>query len=809
MIYNKCVLFIFALLFCSGGDLFSQFNITGKVKTEKNENVPFAVVGIKNSQHSVIANSEGEFKLNALKTGTYILNTTCLGYLNRTDTLIVNSDTEINPILMASSKQLEEAVVKASRVDKGSGMAFSNVDTETLKKQNLGQDAPYMLNLLPSVVVNSDAGNGIGYTGIRIRGSDGTRINVTINGVPVNDAESQGTYFVDMPDLVSSVNNIQVQRGVGTSANGAGAFGGSINFQTNELKVKPYANLISTAGSFNTFRNTLALGTGLIDNKFSIDARASLIKSDGYIDRASTDLGSYYWSAAFYAKKTVFKFINFYGKEKTYQAWNYVPEDSIKNGNRTYNSCGQYVDANGQTQYYKDETDNYAQNNFQFHVIHQFNSRLNLNLTAHYTKGLGYYEQYRPGSAFSEYNLQNVITAKNDTITSTDLIRRLWLNNDFAGGIFNMYYTANPKLAFTLGGGYNTYFGQHYGTIIWAQYASNSTKDYQYYKNTANKNDGNLYLKTNWKPLSGMNVFVDLQVRKVAYSFLGFNDSLQSQMQDQSYTFFNPKLGLSYDVNGRMNLYASLAVANKEPNRDDFVQSSPASRPKPEQLIDLEAGLKYSANNLFMAVNVFNMQYNNQLVLNGQINNVGNYNRVNVPSSFRRGIELELNAGLNKYFEIGGNLTLSNNNINNYTEYIDSSDVDYTINTQYKKTYQNADISFSPSVISSFILTIKPFTGMELALINKYVGRQYLDNTSNKNRCIQPYYVLDARVNYTIKTKVIPEIQLMLSVYNAFSRAYETNGYTYSYYTGPALNTFNFLAPAAPLNFLAGVSLKF
>lgn len=822
MTLKKYAAFLLTILFCFNETLQAQWKIDGQVKTREGEKVPFAYIGIKDSQLAVVANEEGQFQLKSLKSGTYIITYGGIGYLNEIDTVVLTADIFLNLQLISSSKQLEEAVIKASRVDKGSGMTFSNVDSETLKKQNLGLDAPYMLNTLPSAVINSDAGNGIGYTGVRIRGTDGTRINVTVNGVPQNDAESQGTYFVNMPDLTSSVDNIQVQRGVGTSLNGSAAFGGSINFLTNELKIKPYANLITTAGTYNTFRNTLALGTGLINNKFAVDGRASYIKSDGYIDRATSDLRSYYLSASYYAKKTVFKFINFNGKEKTYQAWYYVPEDSIKNGNRTYNPSGEYLDANGQVQYYDDETDNYQQNNFQLHVIHQFNSRINLNLTAHYTKGKGYYEQYRSDAAFSDYNLPSIKTDSGDVIESTDLIRRLWLNNDFVGGIFNLYYTMSSKIDFTFGGGYNTYFGQHYGTIIWAQYASNFTKDYEYYRNTANKNDGNIYLKTNIKPSERFNIFIDLQVRKIDYDFLGFNDSLESEMQNQMYTFFNPKLGLSYDLNTRFNLYASLAVANKEPNRNDFTQSSPSSRPKPEQLIDLEAGVKYTANRLIMTLNIFNMKYNDQLVLNGQINDVGAYNRINVENSFRRGFEFELNAGVTKYLNIGGNVTVSNNKIKNYTEYTDSSDVDYTYYNQSKKTYENTDISFSPRVVSSLIFSFKPIKGLEIAIINKYVSRQFLDNTSNSennflqldnsintSRSIKPYYILDARLNYTIETKVIPEIGFMLSVFNVLSTSYETNGYTFSYYTGPTLNTFNYLAPSSPIYFLAGFSLKF
>ncbi len=802
---------LFAIVMATTLTVKSQNTITGNIKSVTGEPVAFATISIRNTQLNTISNEEGRFSMKNIKSGTYVIDIKCLGYESKVDTVLISSTTSYSPILNLSNKELDEVVVNATRVDKNSGMAFSNVDSETLKKQNLGQDAPYMLNQLPSVVVNSDAGNGVGYTGLRIRGSDGTRINVTINGVPVNDAESQGTFFVNMPDFVSSTNNIQVQRGVGASSNGAGAFGASINFQTNQLNEKPYAHAISTAGSFNTFRNTLAVGTGLLNNKFTLDARASTISSNGYIDRAKSNLQSYYLAAGYYGKKSVIKFINFLGQEKTYQAWYYVPEDSLKTGNRTYNPSGQYYDASGKVHYYKNETDNYKQNNFQLHFIHQINSKMSFNITGHYTKGAGYYEQFKQAQSLLAYNMNNVITPKGDTIIGSDIIRRLWLDNDFAGGIFNFNFSPNTKLAFTLGGGYNTYFGRHFGRVMWAQYASNSEIDHQYYYQTANKNDGNIYFKTNYKPVSNLNVYVDLQVRNVDHRFLGFTDSLavKTKYQNQTYTFFNPKFGLSYDVNANINVYASLAVGNKEPNRNDFVQSSPTSRPKPEQLVDIEAGLKYQLKKIYLAANFFNMQYKNQLVLNGKVNDVGAYNRINVASSYRRGVELEINANINKYFTLGGNITLSQNKIDMFIDYTDSSDAAYTIFTQYKKEYKNTDISFSPNVISSVVFVIKPIKNMEITFTNKYVGQQFLDNTSNYNRSINPYNVVDARFNYTLKTKLIPEITFMFSVYNLLNVKYETNGYTFSYYTNEKLNTYNYKAPAAPTNILGGIGFKF
>jgi iron complex outermembrane receptor protein len=608
------------------------------------------------------------------------------------------------------------------------------------------------------------------------------------------------------------VNNIQVQRGVGASSNGAGAFGASINFQTNELKEKPYANVISTAGSFDTYRNTIAAGTGLLNNKFTLDARASKITSQGYIDRAASDLSSYYLAAGYYGKKSVLKFINFTGREKTYQAWNYVNEDSIKAGNRTYNEIGQYTDANGRLQFYKNQTDNYNQNNSQLHFIHQVNSKMSFNLTGHYTKGKGYYEEYKEDESFSKYGLADPGLLINDSVpvTSTDIIRRRWLDNDFVGGLFNFNYTAASNLNFILGGGYNTYYGRHFGRVIWAQYASDSETDHEYYHNTANKNDANVYIKTNYKPLAALNVFVDLQVRKVDYRFYGIDQTFMETTQTKSFVFFNPKAGLSYNLNKAMNVYASVAVGNKEPNRNDFVENTPGNRPKHEELLDMEAGAKYAAKKITASVNFYNMQYKNQLVLNGELNDVGAAKRINVDESLRRGIEVELAAELNRYFSIGGNLALSQNKIKKFVEHIDSSNADYSVYTQHVNEYSNTDISFSPNVVASAFFTIKPVKNLEVSFINKYVGRQYLDNTSNIKRSINPYNSLNLQLNYTVKTKLIPEISFMLSVYNLLNAQYETTGYTFSYYyDSPNLTTTNYLAPSAPLNFLGGISLKF
>lgn len=796
---------VMLFLFASCIDAVAQIKFTGKITNEKNEPISFAVIGVKKGFASGISNAEGNFKLEHLPTGIHVIEIKYLGYRSISDTIKLNTDFSKDYTMLLDNKTLDEVVVQSTRVGKFSGMAFSDIGKDELAKNNLGKDVPMILDQMASVVINTDAGNGVGYTGLRIRGSDGTRINVTINGVPVNDAESQGTFFVNMPDLMSSVNSIQVQRGVGASSNGAGAFGASINFQTNQLNEKAYGQLISTTGTYNTFRNTIAVGTGLLNNKFTIDARASKITSDGYIDRAKSNLGSMYLAAGYYGKKDVIKFIAFTGKEKTYQAWYYVSEDSLKKGNRTDNPAGIYFDTNGKLQYYNNETDNYQQDNYQLHYIRSVGSKTSFNLTGHYTKGRGYYEQYKQGQSLSSYKMSDVITEKGDTITSTDLIRRLWLDNDFVGVIGNVNYKATSKLSFVLGGGYNDYYGKHFGRVLWAQYASNSTIDHEYYKNTGAKKDANLYLKINYNPLNNLYLFIDVQQRMINYSFVGYDNLLNSTKQSASLSFLNPKAGLSYLINSELNFYTSIAIGNKEPNRDDFVNSTPTSRPKAEQLTDLEMGGRYLNNNLSIQINGFNMAYKNQLALTGKVNDVGAYTRVNVDKSYRRGIEIEFAYKPVKYISLSGNLSLSQNKIVEFKEFID----DYDNGGQVEHVYKNTDISFSPNTISSACITFIPIHNLEIAFINKYVDRQYLDNTGKSERSIKPYNYNDLRLNYSFKFKSQTELGFMFTLSNMFNTVYETNGYTYGYYLGNQLNTYNYLAPAAPVHFMGGISLKF
>ncbi len=796
------------VLCCASLFVKAQFSIIGKISLADGSAAAFAPIGIQQTFMSTTSSEDGIFRFDNLNLGTYILVTKLVGYKTRLDTVFLDKTKLVGIQLKPSDVNLDEIIVNTNRVNKGSGMAYSDVSKEQLDKQNLGQDVPILLNNLTSVVANSDAGNGIGYTGLRVRGSDATRVNVTINGVPVNDAESQGTFWVNMPDLVSSVNSIQLQRGVGASSNGAGAFGASLNLETTALNEKPYAQVMASGGSFNTLRTTLAAGSGLIAKKFAIDVRGSQITSDGYIDRAASTLRSYYLSAGYYGKKTIIKAISFNGWEKTYQAWYYVPEDSIKKGNRTFNPAGLYYDKDGKNKYYDNETDNYNQNNNQLHFIHTINDKWRVAITGHYTKGKGYYEQFKQNDTYAKYDIPDFIK-DTSLITTSDLVRRLWLDNDFGGALANVNYKPNNRLDITISGAYSSYYGKHFGKVVSNVENNPMGINHRYYFNTSNKNDGNFYTKLNFKPNEFFNVFVDLQYRFVEYRFKGFNDKLQEGTQTVYYSFFNPKFGMNWDVSKHASVYTSIAIGNKEPNRDDFVQSTPVSRPKAEQLIDAEIGVKQQYKKIAFGINGYHMQYNNQLVQNGQINNVGAYNRINAGTSFRRGIEIEGIWKIIKQLEVTGNVTLSQNKILSFTEYVDAYDSVYNYIGQVSKAHKKTDISFSPSIISALGLIVKPIKNLDVTIQNKYVGKQYLDNTSNAKRAIDAYYTTDAIINYTIKTKWVKELVISGSINNIWNAKYVTNGYTYANYVGNDLLTYNNFATAAPTHFLVGLKLRF
>ncbi|MBC8464057.1 MAG: TonB-dependent receptor plug domain-containing protein, partial [Bacteroidetes bacterium] len=497
--------------------------------------------------------------------------------------------------------KLDEVNVNALRANEKTPMTFTNLNKVEIEEQNLGQDLPYLLSTTPSVVTTSDAGAGVGYTGFRVRGSDATRINVTVNGIPLNDSESQGVWWVNMPDFSSSIDNIQIQRGVGSSTNGASAFGATINLKTDGLNSKAYAVTNNTVGSFNTRKNNIEFGTGLLNGKFTLDGRLSRISSDGYIDRSTSDLKSFYLSGGYYGTDEVLKAIVFSGKERTYQAWygvplSYLVDDSL----RTFNP---YT--------YENEVDNYGQTHYQLHYSKQLDALSNYNVALHYTKGAGYYEQFKEGEAFASYGLDDVIVG-NDTVTETDLIRRKWLDNDFYGTVFS-YYKSVDNLNMTFGGAWNTYTGRHYGEVRWAEFASNGELGHIYYDNNATKEDFNVYGKFQYQHDNKTSLYADIQKRMIDYTFVGLDETGIPTEQTVNYDFLNPKFGVNYQIADNKSAYASFAVANKEPNRNDFVESSPNSRPEHETLYDTEVGYKLVGDNFRLGVNAYHMVYENQL----------------------------------------------------------------------------------------------------------------------------------------------------------------------------------------------------
>jgi iron complex outermembrane recepter protein len=770
----------------------AQFSISGKITdAESGKILSGTTVTLENSTRGTLTNQQGLYSLKYLKSDTYVLKISYLGFEKITKIINLQKDETLDFSLQKSTFVADEVVVNATRANANSAMAYSNISKDDIQKQNLGQDIPQLLNFTPSLVTTSDAGAGVGYTGIRIRGTDATRINVTINGIPLNDAESQGVFWVNMPDMASSASSIQIQRGVGTSTNGAGAFGGTVNLSTNEFRKESYAELNNSFGSFNTWKNTIKVGSGLLKNKFTIDGRLSRVSSDGYVDRASSNLKSFYLSGAYFGKKSFVRLNVFSGKEITYQAWNGVPEQLLAT-NRTYNAFT-----------YENQTDNYRQDHYQLLSSHILSSNWTFNFNLHFTHGEGYYEEFKEANSFLKYNLPFIITSK-DTISSSDLVRRKWLDNNFYGTTFSFDYQDKDKITANIGGGLNQYNGLHFGEIISVKDAPKVPVGYRWYENNSKKTDFNLYGKINYQLSDKFNAFADLQLRTVVYDMKRIADKRQDISQNSTYTFFNPKLGLTYQMAENTSIYGSFSVGNKEPNRSDFVDNSPKA-PLAENLNDIEVGFKTQKSNVAFSVNGYMMNYKNQLVLTGNVNDVGEAIRVNAPESYRMGIEIETGIQLAKTLKINANVTFSSNKIKNFTETI----VNYDGGANAEIKYAETDISFSPNTIIGTQILYNPLKNLELGFLSKYVGKQYLDNTTNENRKLNSYFTNDLRAIYTLKGKTLKEVNFSLLVNNLFNTLYESNGYSYSYISEKQTITENFYYPQAGTNFMFGVNLKF
>ena len=678
-------------------------------------------------------------------------------------------------------QNLEEVIVSSVRVKDNIPIAFNNVSKEEISKRNLGQDIPILLNFLPNVVTTSDAGAGIGYTGIRIRGVNSQSTNVTINGIPYNDAESLGTFWVDLPDFSSSVENLQVQRGIGTSVNGSSAFGASINILTDKISQNPYFESANTIGSFNTVKNNFRFSTGLLNETIEFSGRLSKIDSDGYIDRASSDLKSYFLQLSYKKNKTLLKFLNFGGHEITYQAWNGIDLQTLEN-NRTYNPSGLYYDLNGEERFHENEVDNYKQDHFQFHWTQSFSENLSSNLGLNLTNGRGYYEQYNENG-------------------SEDFITRKWLDNQFYVINYTLNYLKNNN-NIIFGSTYSEYDGDHFGETIWSQNSGDIEFTDLFYNGNGLKKDFSNFIKSIYQISNDVSIYADLQLRNIDYQTFGSTSNIDQLVVDKKYSFFNPKAGLNYDINQNNKIYFSLSKAHREPTRSDFENNINI---QPEELIDYELGWKYNAEKFFFNSNLYYMGYKNQLVLTGALDDVGSPIRENSGKSYRMGIELESVYKATNKLNISANISLSEN-----------KNVDYKTNYNGVITdWGDTDISFSPNVISSAGIQFSASQDLTFTLLNKFVGNQYMSNTESNISRLSSYSTTDLNILYTIKNSAyFSEIIVTAMINNILNKEYVSNGYYYTYddtWSDPNLITTiegTGYYPQAKRNFLLGLTFK-
>ena len=797
--------------------LCAQTNLNGIVKGN-GAPLPGASVIIKNTFYGVSTDANGFFEFKNLKQKEITLKVSFIGFETKEFVVNVLANKNIQIELLPDVIFTEEVMISATRAGEKTPMSYTNVSGQEIAQKNMGQDIPYLLQISPSFVATSDAGAGIGYTNFRIRGTDLNRINVSVNGIPLNDAESHGTWFVDLPDLASSLENVQIQRGVGTSTNGAAAFGATINLQTNNINKNSYGNYKTAFGSFNTFKNTLAAGTGLINGKFTVDARLSKVTSNGFIDRASSDLKSFFVSAGYFTENTVIKANVFSGFEETYQAWWGVPSVRLNNdleGMKRYEEHWLYTpkqtleminsDSRTYNYYtYENQVDHYQQDHYQVHFSHKFNSNLIFNTSLHYTYGRGYYENYEEDENLTDYQLPEIVVGQ-ETIESTDLVNRKWLDNDFYGITYSLKHKKNSN-TFTLGGAYNIYNGNHFGKIIWAQFYGKNNINHNWYKNSGLKKDINIFAKYSLQLNSKINLFADMQFRTINYKIAGIDDDLRNITQSHNFNFFNPKLGIFYQLAPNQDIFISYAVANRKQKRAAFVDYPQGyDSPVHETLSDIELGYNYSSSNISFSANYYYMHYKNQLVVTGQINDVGAPIMVNANKSYRTGIELQAGIKLTKNTVWNLNATISSNKIKDFVEYVDNWD------TWEQEIFElgTTDLAFSPALIANSQLKFSPLGNLNIGFTSSYVGKQFIDNTSNNERTLNSYFINNLKFDYALKTNLFEEITLHALINNLFNEKYESNAWVYSYILGGERFKMDGYFPQAGIQFMLGVDFNF
>lgn len=797
-------------VFMLAGTALSAQNIRGIVRDAMNRQpLAGATIQQKGTENGVSADADGRFSITLQPNATSQLEIRFLGY--RAD--VLNASPDMSVFLYPETVVSEAVFVQASRADERLPISFTTVKQQTLEEQNLGKDLPFIVQYAPSVVQTSDAGTGIGYTSLRIRGVDPTRINVTINGVPLNDPESQNVFWVNTPDLAASTGSVQLQRGVGTSTNGNAAFGASMNVETAAARPEAYGQVTLGGGSFATRRFNALAGTGT-RNGINLEARVSYTGSDGYIDRADADLRSYYLQGTHFGKKGVTRALVFGGKERTYQSWYGTPEARVKGDTA---GIRVFADRNGLTarqranlfnsgrRYnfydYENQVDDYQQHHAQLHHSRQLTDSLVWNVALHYTRGLGFFEEFKEQDALSKYmRVQQPIFA--------DIARRRWLDNHFAGFVTGAEWS-NGNMRVVSGGGFNYYTNTHFGELIRVFDQPIQPDGSRYYENEAVKTDGNVYAKTIYTLNNGLSIYGDVQLRHVYYRYFGFLDAATPGYDNDRLVFLNPKAGAVWTPDVRSRFYVSFARGSKEPGREEYISSTPASRPRPEFLNNLEIGGERRFGRLALSVNLYAMEYRDQLIMTGQVNDVGAYVRRNVPESYRRGVEIMAALQLNQQWSWSTSATLSRNKIRVFTEYLDAYDADFNVLPQRQTVFRNTDIAFSPNTIVNNSIRYQKGR-LSTEFLTKYVSRQYLDNRSDRNNSLEAYTATDIIVRYqTRRNGSIPAMTLSAQVANLFNSLYSSNGYTYGYIVAGETIRENFFYPQAGRHVLFQMQLAF
>jgi iron complex outermembrane recepter protein len=809
-----CKRILFSLLslviLSSGANAFQErgFFVKGKITDTGGEPIPGAAIAIIGTLSGTYSGADGDYSVRLNTPGHYKIKYSFTGYGEVIREIDVTASVVSDVILERKLIMTEEVVVSSTRAASNTPIAYTSVTGDEIKKMNSGQDLPFIIGNTPSLVETSEAGTGIGYTSFRIRGTDGSRINVTVDGIPLNDAESQQVFWVDLPDLASSVGNIQVQRGVGTSSNGAGAFGASINLMTQPPESEPFASISSSYGSFNSMKNTITAGTGTISNHFAVELRYSGIKSDGYIQRTTSDNRSGELTATYRNKRSFLKANILLGEEHTGISWWGVPAEKLAT-DRTYNPAGEYTDESGIIRYYENESDNYRQDHYRLNFGTEIGQYLTLNAALHFTTGKGYYEEYREDQLYADYGLPSVMLDTTELL-ATDLIRQKWLKNDFYGAVWSLTFKKN-RIDAVLGGGLNNYNGNHYGKIVWMRDAGNTEKGYEWYRNVAEKGEVNIYGKASYLLTEKLNAFADLQYRHISYSMSGPDDDLKDITQAHEFDFFNPKAGLFLKISSRNNAFVSFSVANKEPTRTDFKEASgdQAATPRPETLYDAEAGYNYRGQLLTASLNIYGMFYHDQLIPTGELSNVGYPIMTNVSRSYRTGIELTAGLKPAKWLSWNMNLTLSRNRIQDFILwYTDYNTSDWSEN-YVSRELGTVDIAYSPEMTGQSDLSFNISEQLALHLISKYVGKQYFDNTSNSGRMLNPYFVNNIRLDYNPDVRKIKELEFRLLVNNVVNAQYESNGYGGVWYEDGVEKTWAYYFPQGGINFMLSAAIKF